>query len=714
MNAGDDSRAGSCIEHRRREHAEHDARHVEARRRGRRSFRFPTLSTPEDVGAGPLYVARFIEPAMFLPLHLTYQSWERNMESHRTVLWTPIAFLALAAVGCAHSPPPPSLTRNLDREEFEQAVRFKNPSVVTVMALANQYLATGRDAEGHTYFCKRATEVPDRAVFGALCGMFQVRMSSTVPALQRSDWVKDGMAKLDRAAASDGLSRYLRGVVSAELPEGFGRAQQATEDLEWVLAHPQPFPRGIRRAAYVGLSHAYRTLGKTEASQRALAQSGSASSSPPAVTDFSVNARDGFRFTTRELVQVAPGVHVAHGYDFAEIGFIVTDDQVVAIDAGTSEANARAALEAFRKVNDKPLRTVIVTHAHWDHIGGLRAYLGQDTQVIAETHFAEELEIANRGGVPFRYFFGDNTPGPLELRPTRVISKPESLAIGGTRFRLYPAHGGETNDALLVELPDLGVVFVGDTFMPYLGAPFAAEGSFEGLLDTIALLRSLKPKLLIHGHTPLTENFTVDVLEPLEVGMRVVYRETMSAFREAKPLSEALWRNPVPAELEPYPNAIPPFLLMREGAIKRLYHQRTGYWKVDGEGMEVFSRKEEAAVLDLVADGDAERMARAGTSLNERGDFAMALRIADLGLVPHPATPSLVAVRMRALEGLRAKYQLSPFKFIVYSELAGADMAPPPRASGARQRQLRTKDTLVKETAQESDRLVAEWSAPVD
>src|SRR5215831_9773861 len=193
--------------------------------------------------------------------------------------------------GVRTRPPPPSLTRNLDREEFEQAVRFKNPSVVTVMALANQYLATGRDAEGHTYFCKRATEVPDRAVFGALCGMFQVRMSSTVPALQRSDWVKDGMAKLDRAAASDGLSRYLRGVVSAELPEGFGRAQQATEDLEWVLAHPQPFPRGIRRAAYVGLSHAYRTLGKTEASQRALAQSGSASSSPPAVTDFSVNAR---------------------------------------------------------------------------------------------------------------------------------------------------------------------------------------------------------------------------------------------------------------------------------------------------------------------------------------------------------------------------------------------------------------------------------------
>jgi glyoxylase-like metal-dependent hydrolase (beta-lactamase superfamily II) len=597
------------------------------------------------------------------------------MKPRRIPRWIPLLLLAL---GCARAPPPPSLTRNLELEQFEQAVRFKNPSAPTVLALANQFLASGRDADGRAYFCERSAQVPDRAVFQALCGMFQVRMAPTVPLLQRKHWVKDGMAKLDQAAVSDGLSRYLRGLVSAELPKSFGRAEQATEDLQWVLAHPQPFPRGVRRAAYVGLSHAYRTLGKTEASQQALAQAGSASSSPPLITDFSVNARDGFRFTTRELVEVAPGVYVAHGYDFAEIAFVVTGDQVVAIDAGTSEANARAALEAFRKISDRPLRTVIVTHAHWDHIGGLRAYVGPETQVIAQAHFADELVIANRGGVPYRYFFGENTPGPLELRPTRLIAKPESLTIGGTRFGLYPAQGGETNDALLVDLPDLGVVFVGDAFMPYLGAPFAAEGSVEGLLDTIALLRSLKPKLLIHGHTPLTENYPVAVLEPLEIGMRIVYRDTLSAFREAAPLSDALSRNPVPAELEPYPEAVPAFLLMRENAIKRLYHQLTGYWKADGEGMEVFSRKEEGAALDLVADGDVEQVARAGTSLNDRGDFAMALRIAEVGLAAHPSTPSLVAVRTRALEGLRAKDQLSPFKFIIYSELAGADLAPPP------------------------------------
>ena len=43
---------------------------------------------------------------------------------------------------------------------------------------------------------------------------------------------------------------------------------------------------------------------------------------------------------------------------------IVTGAQVVAIDAGASEANARAALDVFRKASDKPPRTVIVTDAH--------------------------------------------------------------------------------------------------------------------------------------------------------------------------------------------------------------------------------------------------------------------------------------------------------------------------------------------------------------
>ena len=129
------------------------------------------------------------------------------MKRRRTLSWSPFAILTLVAVGCSHSPPPPSLTRNLTLAELEQAVRFKNPSTVTIVALATQYLASGRDADGHAYFCERSAQLPERPAFQAFCGTFQVRMSSTIPLLKRTDWVKDGMAKLDGAAASDGLSR---------------------------------------------------------------------------------------------------------------------------------------------------------------------------------------------------------------------------------------------------------------------------------------------------------------------------------------------------------------------------------------------------------------------------------------------------------------------------------------------------------------------------
>ena len=52
-------------------------------------------------------------------------------------------------------------------------------------------------------------------------------------------------------------------------------------------------------------------------------------------------------------------------------------------------------------------------------------------------------------------------------------------------------------------------------------------------------------------------------------------------------------------------------------------------------------------------------------------------RLIDLGLISHPASPALIGLRHRALGGLRARHQqLNPFKFIVYSEWAKAELSP--------------------------------------
>jgi hypothetical protein len=109
---------------------------------------------------------------------------------------------------------------------------------------------------------------------------------------------------------------------------------------------------------------------------------------------------------------------------------------------------------------------------------------------------------------------------------------------------------------------------------------------------------------------------------------------------------------------------------MRDNVIARLYQQRTGYWKSDGEGLEVYTRAEQAAAFDLIAGGRDTAFARAAGSLDARGDYGMALRVAELGLAAHPSSAPLAAEKQRALEGLRARYQLNPFKFLIYSEMA--------------------------------------------
>lgn len=139
-------------------------------------------------------------------------------------------------------------------------------------------------------------------------------------------------------------------------------------------------------------------------------------------------------------------------------------------------------------------------------------------------------------------------------------------------------------------------------------------------------------------------------------------------------MAKILRQNIVPEVLRSHPEAVTSYLTMRPQVIRRLHRQKTGHWQPGGEALEVHTREEMGRALDLLAGGDPVRWHETGISLLSRGDHAMALRIADLGLEVYPGQLDLQTVRQRALEGLREKYQqLNPFKFIIYSELANSE-----------------------------------------
>ncbi len=175
----------------------------------------------------------------------------------------------------------------------------------------------------------------------------------------------------------------------------------------------------------------------------------------------------------------------------------------------------------------------------------------------------------------------------------------------------------------------------------------------------------------------MTELFTAETLPGFEAASRELYERTLHGIREGRTLAEILHENILPSLLRDHPGAVLRYLVVRDNFIKRVYHQRTGYWKPDGEGIEVVTPREWAGALNLLAGRQEEAFVRSARILLEQGDHVLALKLADLGLLTYPASHPLADLRRQALDGLRAKnQQLNPFKFIIYSEWAGADLAP--------------------------------------
>jgi len=580
-----------------------------------------------------------------------------------------------------------AITPDLTLDALKVAVRWPNPDSQTLISLVGQFLASRRDHDGFAYFQERATAHPEQPLLFALEGLFQARLTRSQPEIQRLPWLNDAIAKLDRAVAqAPGLTTYFRGIALADAPLVLGRADTAVADLEWVLEHHELFPNGLLRGAYRGLAKAYTTLGRTLQAQTALERSGYASLSdeaPQFTTDAWMTAADGYRFVQPKLVEMAPRIYVAQGYDFADFAFVLTSEGIVAIDAGSSPNHVQAALAELRKISSLPITHVIVTHAHFDHIGGLAALAEPGVQVIASAKFADELRIMNGTGVQVRAFFGGAEKPTFELHPDRLVAAPECLTIGDVEFALVPVAGGETADGLLVHLPASGVVFVGDVAMPQLGAPFLPEGSLEGLLDALDVIQGLDPALLIHGHPPLTRLFTIQVLPGLKAALEALHADVVEGIRTGRTLVDLLHQNYLPDVLQAHPAAVLPFIVMRDNVIKRVYDQRTGYWKPDGEGIEELAPAEWAAALNLLAGGNEQAFVRSATTLLAQGDATLAHKLVELGLLCYPSSPELRALRRQALDRLRELYQqLNPFKFIVYSDWAGAELPPLASSTG--------------------------------
>ncbi|HSC00805.1 MAG TPA: MBL fold metallo-hydrolase, partial [Burkholderiaceae bacterium] len=370
-----------------------------------------------------------------------------------------------------------------------------------------------------------------------------------------------------------------------------------------------------------------------------------------------------------------------------EFYFVISADrrELIAIDAGTRPDSARAAYEALKAAVPSlpPLTTVFVTHAHWDHVGGHSFFrsLNPAVRFVGRSNYQDELAIdamANPDGL--RQFFGDRfrLADVLSYKPDVGVDRATTAVIGGTRFNLLPTRGGETDDAMLVQMPDRGVLFVGDILMPYLGAPFEPEGSVDGLLAAIDQVRALQPRLLLHGHEPLTRAFaSTAMLDQLRPHLQWLRDEVVAAIQRGTPRAAIQQANLMPPTLEASSSEVHlAYLLLRENLINRLFQQRSGYWQNGLQGLDALTDADRGTALVDYLDLSDAQIAAAAQKMIKDGRHELAAAVLQWAQARHPDSATLAAPRRLAYVKLMEKYQeFNPFKLIVYS--AQADQPVP-------------------------------------
>jgi cyclase len=168
-----------------------------------------------------------------------------------------------------------------------------------------------------------------------------------------------------------------------------------------------------------------------------------------------------------QLKQIAPNVWAAiddaKGDAGANAGFIVGDDGVAVIDSFENEAAAKAMLAEIRRITPLPVKFVINTHYHLDHVAGNAVFAREGAAIVGHQSIRAWIHTENLK------FFGDKiTPAQKALvehllAPEVVYDSGVTLYLGLRRIDVLHFEGHTGGDSV-VNIPDAGVVFCGDLF----------------------------------------------------------------------------------------------------------------------------------------------------------------------------------------------------------------------------------------------------------
>ena len=234
---------------------------------------------------------------------------------------------------------------------------------------------------------------------------------------------------------------------------------------------------------------------------------------------------------------------VANKGFMSNAGFVVTNDGVVVFDALGTPALGRAMVAAIAKVTPKPIRRVVVSHFHADHIYGLQALKAAGAEIWAhrkaQTYLNSSIaseRLAQRRNDLFPWVDNDT----IVVAPDLWLDGDTDFRMGGITFRILYSHGAHSPEDVMMYVVEDKLLFAGDLI--FAGrVPFVGNADSAGWLKAMDLMIGISPAVVVPGHGPASR----DVVRDLSVTREYLayLRKTMGeAARDLTPFDDAYAR----------------------------------------------------------------------------------------------------------------------------------------------------------------------------